>query len=739
MLLSVSSMAQTATVNGTVRDAETGETLIRANIRVEGTQRGAATNTHGFYILPDLEPGEVVLITSHVGFEAALDTVEVGSGSTVRVDVELQPESLEEVRVEAEEPLEEERAVGLQSVSTDLVNTLPTVFEADLFRSLQLMPGIKAANDFSSKLYIRGGSPDQTLILLDQTTVYNPTHFFGFYSTFNTDAIKDARVYKGAYPAEYGGRLGSVIDVTNRDGNRNRLAGNVSVGLLASRALVEGPISFGGVRGAFMFAGRRSTLEPLLSVLRNNVDEEGIPDKFYFYDLNGKVTLDLSPNDRISVGAYAGRDVVAVPIGEDAQFDLDYGNQTLSVGYSRVLGPTVFASARATASRYVSTPVGEVAGTTFERPNRITDYSGRIDLDVIPSSAFELGAGLWGGYFNLNLESRFNGETRIDVEIPAPYASGYVTSTVRPGAGWILSGGVRGDYFRPGNYFRLSPQLKVERLVGDDLVLQLAGGRYHQFLSLISNEAFSAFDTWVTVGEGVLPQESEQVVLGVKSKLSSSWRFDAELYGRTMRNLFDIRPEVQDVSGLAYEELFRVGEGYAYGAELTLEKNRGRLTGQLGYTLGVTRRRYPDEPSYSDWFAPKYDRLHDLNLILSYDLGKGWKVTGVAVYSTGQAYTEPEGQYVAGGFPFLPPDAGVLVSSSLNNARLPAYHRVDVGFTRTGSFFGVGSYELQLQVVNVYSRRNLWFVMYDFDENPPEQTLVKQLPILPNVSFSISF
>lgn len=180
-------MAQTATINGMVRDAETGETLILANVRVEGTQRGAATNEHGFYILPDLEPGEMVLVTSHVGFESSSDTVEVGSGNTIRVDVELQPKSLEEVRVQAEEPLEEERAVGLQSISTDLVNSLPSAFESDLFRSLQLLPGISAANDFSSKLYIRGGNPDQTLILLDQTTVYNPTHFFGFYSTFNTD------------------------------------------------------------------------------------------------------------------------------------------------------------------------------------------------------------------------------------------------------------------------------------------------------------------------------------------------------------------------------------------------------------------------------------------------------------------------------------------------------------------------------------------------------------------------
>ncbi len=748
--------AQTATLNGFVRDGASGETLIQAAVRVERADggaagRGAATNVQGFYTLGGLEPGTVTVVASYVGYRTVRQEVTLAPGETRRLDLDLPPEGVTsgEVVVEADEPLEEERAPGVQNVSIDLVEALPTVFEADLFRSIQLLPGVKSANDFSSALYIRGGSPDQTLILLDGTTVYNPTHFFGFFSTFNTEAIKDVRLYKGAYPSTYGGRLGSVIDIYNRDGNRNERAGSLTLGLLASRVGVEGPIADG--RATYSFNARRSTLEPLLAVLREQLDEDGIPESFYFYDVNAKVSVDLSPNDRLSVAGYAGRDQVVVPFGDDAQFDLDYGNRTASLAYNRVLSGTAFAQTRLTASRYFSYPTGDFGGTTFERPNTITDYSARADVEWLPSQAFELRTGVWGGTLDLGLSSAFNGSVQTDYQNPSRYASGYVQGKLRPGNGFILTGGVRAEYFRsltddltdaldpvPASYLRVSPQLQVERTFGDDLVVQAAAGRYHQFLSLISNEAFSGFDTWVTTGVGVPPQASEQAVLGVKTKLGEAWRLDVEVYARTLRDLFDTRPEVQDVAGLRYADLFRFGEGYATGAEFLLERGLGRLTGLLGYTIGVTRRRYPAEQQFGDFFPPKYDRLHDVTLVANVDLGRGWTATLAGAYATGQAYTTPASRYVVGGLPFEDSAANVLASNALNGSRLPPYHRVDVGFTRRGRFFGAAS-ELQLQLVNVYNRRNLWFVTYDFDTNPVEVGEVRQLPILPNVSLTLDF
>ncbi|MEM1117057.1 MAG: TonB-dependent receptor [Bacteroidota bacterium] len=750
-LCALTAEAQPATLNGFVRDAETGETLIQATVQVSGTGRGAATNVQGFYTLGGLEPGTITVVVSYIGYNTVREEITLEPGESRRLDLELAPEGVVsgEVVVEAEEPIEEERAPGVQNVSMDLVEALPTVFEADLFRSIQLLPGVKAANDFSSALYIRGGSPDQTLILLDGTTVYNPTHFFGFFSTFNTEAIKDVRLYKGAYPSTYGGRLGSVIDIYNRDGNRNERRGSLTLGLLASRAGVEGPLP--GKVGSYSLNVRRSTLEPLLAVLRDQLDEDGIPESFYFYDANGKVSVDLSPNDRVSLAAYAGRDQVVVPFGDDAQFDLDYGNRTASLAYNRVLSGTAFAQTRLTASRYFSYPTGEIAETTFERPNTITDYSLRTDVEWLPSQTFEARAGVWGGVLDLGLESAFNGSTQTDYQNPSRYASGYVQGRLRPGNGWIVTGGVRAEYFRsetddltddrepvPAAYTRFSPQLQVERTFGDDVVVQAAAGRYHQFLSLISNEAFSGFDTWVTTGVGVPPQESDQLVLGLKTNLSPAYRLDVEVYGRTLRDLFDTRPEVQDVAGLSYAELFRFGEGYAYGAEVLLERGLGRLTGLVSYTIGVTRRRYPDEPAFRDFFPPKYDRLHDLTVVANYDVGGGWRATVAGAYATGQAYTTPAARYTIGGVPFEDGTIDGLFSNGLNTARLDPYHRVDVGFTRTGSLFGAAS-ELQLQLVNVYNRRNLWFVTYDFDDNPVDVSEVRQLPILPNVSLSLDF
>ncbi|MAQ95521.1 MAG: TonB-dependent receptor [Rhodothermaceae bacterium] len=749
--LAGSASAQTAALNGFVRDAQSGETLLQATVRVEGTARGAATNVSGFYTLGDLPPGEATITASYLGYQPVRRTVTLTAGETTRLDIELAPEGVttDEVVVEAEEPIEEERAPGTTTVSIDLVEALPTVFEADLFRSIQLLPGVKASSDFSSALYIRGGSPDQTLILLDGTTVYNPTHFFGFFSTFNTEAIKDVRLYKGAYPSTYGGRLGSVVDVYNRDGNRNETHGSLSLGLLASRVGVEGPIP--GVPGSYSFNARRSTLEPLLAVLREQLDEDGIPESFYFYDLNGKVSVDLSPNDRISVASYAGRDQVVVPFGDDARFDLDYGNRTGSIAYNRVLSGTAFAQTRLTASRYFSYPTGEFGETGFERPNTITDYSVRSDVEWFPTGGVELKTGAWAGLLDLGLSSSFNGSTQTDYRNPSRYASGYVQGRLKPGNGWILTGGVRAEYFRsetddlldddpsvPASYVRVSPQVQVEKTMGENLVLQAAAGRYHQFLSLITNEAFSGFDTWVTTGVGVPPQESDQLVLGVKTNLGPAYRLDVEVYGRTLRDLFDTRPEVQDVAGLDYQDLFRFGRGYAYGAEVLLERGLGRLTGLVSYTIGVTRRRYPAEQQFDVYFPPKYDRLHDLTLVANYDLGRGWKATAVGAYATGQAYTSPSGLYVIDGLPFEDPDLVVSQTNALNSARLEPYHRADLGFTKTGAW-SWADYELQLQLVNVYNRRNLWFLNYDRGENPIGVTEVRQLPILPNVSISLAF
>ncbi|HET6567891.1 MAG TPA: carboxypeptidase-like regulatory domain-containing protein, partial [Rhodothermales bacterium] len=294
-----------ASVSGFVTDAQTGETLLLATVRLAGTGHAAATNSAGYYTVTGIEPGHYTLVATYVGYSDFEQEIDLAPGEARRVEIAMQPASVEigEVVVTSKREEEERRALGVSQMTTESVKQLPAVLEPDLFRALQLLPGVKAASDFSSGLYIRGGSPDQTLILLDRNTVYNPSHFFGFFSPFNPDAIKDVRLYKGGYPAPYGGRLGSVLEVYNKEGNRNRVAGGLSIGMLASRAYVEGPYS----RGSWMLAVRRSTIDPLLSALRA-ADVDGIPNLFYFYDVNAKVNLDASRDDRFSVSVYTGKD-----------------------------------------------------------------------------------------------------------------------------------------------------------------------------------------------------------------------------------------------------------------------------------------------------------------------------------------------------------------------------------------------------------------------------------------------
>lgn len=725
--------AENATLNGYVRDVKSGETLIGANVYFENTERGTATNNSGYYILTDLVPGAYTFVVSYIGYEKFRQRLTLIPGESRRIDIDLRPGSVtvRELVVEGDREVEEPRSIGVATMTPRLIRELPSVIEADLFRAIQLLPGIKAASDFSSGLYIRGGSPDQTLILLDRTTVYNPTHFFGFFSAFNPDAIKDVRIYKGGYPLEYGGRLGSVVDIYNRDGNRREFQGKISLGLLASRLNVEGPFK----NGSWMFAGRRSTLEPVLAILRKNIED--VPETFYFYDFNGKINYDPNADNKLSLALYSSTDKVVFPFGEDAVFDLGYGNRTMSLNWTHLFSPRVFSVFTLTGSQYFSKPRIQISATPFERDNEILDVSAKGDLEYIASDHRQIKAGFWLGRFTLNLSERFDAQETLRERIRTNYASVYAEYKWQPDVRWNLKGGVRANYFSSGNYLRVEPRFSLEHAYSSDIRFQAVYGRYYQFLTLITNEAFSGFDTWLTTDNGVPPAFGDQFVLGVKTRPSENYNVDVEIYYRSMRDLFELDPRVPDTAGLQYAELFRFGQGYAYGAELFIQKTHGRLYGFLGYTWGNSRRRFPE---YNDnkFYPPKYDRIHDVNLVLNYKLSKKWRATATFNYATGQAYTRVLGTYSVQ-LPTSSQNRDPFIVGDLNAARLPPYHRFDIGFTRSGKFFIGGNYQLHLQVINLYSRRNVWFYNYDLNKNPITREDVRMLPIVPNISLTVDF
>lgn len=735
-------IAQNASVNGYITDKSSGETLISANVALLENNRGTSTNTLGYFSLTNLEPGTYTIAGSYIGFKLFRKTINLSADETLRLDIALEPNvvSTDEIVVTSERVKEEQKDIGTAEINTELIKSLPKVFEADVFRSIQLLPGVKAASDFSSGLYIRGGSPDQTLILLDRNTVYNPSHFFGFFSTFNPDAIKDVRLYKGGYPAEYGGRLGSVLTIYNKDGNRNETEGTATLGMLASRVSIEGPYK----RGSWMFSARRSTLEPVLAALRSTTDN--IPSSFYFLDFNGKVNFDASNNDKLSLAFYSGQDKVNFPFSDDAEFKLNYGNRTLSTNWTHIFSDKLFSNFVLTGSQYFNYPEVKLGGTPIERRNNIYDYSVKADLEYLPNEKHELAIGIWAGTLTIRLNDRFDDEPSFSSRSHSKYGSVYLSDTWRPSDKWKIVSGIRTSYLSDGDYFRLEPRVSLEYKATDRIRLQTAYGRYNQYLTLITNEAFSGFDVWLTADDGVKPSFGDQFIVGAKTIPFSDYGLDIEFYYRTMNDLFELDPFLQDVSGLDYPELFRIGNGDAYGAEVFFEKRIGDLTGFIGYTFAYTWKKFDEynndigNPDGSGRrYPPKYDRRNDVNLVLSYQLSKRWKSTLSFNYATGQAYTQVLGRYTVSNTPWSNADFNTFTVGKINASRLPAYHRMDVSFARSGTFFGMGEAEWQFQIINVYSRRNIWFYNFDFDDNPVSRSEVPLLPLLPTISYTVNF
>lgn len=732
-----------AALDGFITDASNGETLISANVILEGTFRGATTNLSGYYAISGIEPGTYTVRYSYIGFGTVTREVVLAAGESVRLDIELATteELLETLEVSADRITEgEQRSIGVSQIGVATIQQLPQVFEPDVFRSLQLLPGVAQSSDYSSGLYIRGGDPAQTLILLDRTKIYNPSHVFGFFSTFNTDAIKDVRLYKGGFPANYGGVLGSVLDIQNKDGNRRETHGKLSIGLLASRAFAEGPYS----RGSWMVAVRRSTLEPILGALQSI---DAVPRAFYFYDFNGKINLDASRNDKLSLSFYTGSDYLRSAFTEGIEIKLRYGNRTVAGSWVHLWSNQFFSNVTLTTSWYESMPRATFSGTNFKQINRVIETSIRADFEYYPGPKHDLSGGIWTGVFNAPLTNFFDDREVFHTRNRVEHASFYLQDTYHPTESWSISAGLRGTYYGYGNHFTLAPRFSLERQLGSDVRLQASAGRYYQFLTLITNEVFSGFDFWLTSGEGVKPAYGDQFILGLKTNLSSGITLDTEAYYRTMRQLFVLDPFSTGLAGLEYSELFAFGEGMARGAEIQLSRQEGRINGFIAYTLAHTNRAYPrlnqDLFGESRVFVPRNDRLHDLNVVGQWRISRRWELGAVFTYATGQAYTRPEASYTIHDLDFVNGlnQTDLLVSPGLNQSRLPAYHRLDLGVTWTGSLKRFADYTLQIQAINVYARSNTWFIFNEIeDDGTLSRSTIPQIPFpLPNLSFTVDF
>ena len=726
--------AQEAALSGTVVDAETGDPLPMANVVVSETDQGASTGDDGRFHLDDLAPGNYTVVASYLGYQSTEKVVELDAGTETQIMLELIPEGVEveEVTVEGFRPDRNPRDLGVTRLDAEEVRRLPAVLEPDVFRSLQLLPGVQAASDFSSGLYVRGGSPDQTLVTLDGAPIYNPTHVFGFFSAFNPDAIDDVQLYKGGFPASYGGRLGSVVDLETRPGNSDARAGGASIGLLASRAHVRG----GSDWGTYMLSVRRSTLEPLFAAL-DGVDD--IPDHFAFYDVNARVALDLTSRDRLTVSGYMARDGLDYQLLGDTNFDVRYGNRAFTANWQHLVSDRLFTTVRATASHYDSTPGAQLGGTDFERDSDVYDVSASGEVYWEAHDQHTIDAGLRFGSFTTDLRNAFDGEEGFSPRTQTAYGAAYLENTYRPTDRWRLRAGLRANYYDQGGEWGFAPRFSAQYDLTDDVQFQAGYGRYFQYLTLVSTELFSAFDFWLTTDDGVDPSYGDQFTAGVKTTPFTGWEFDVEFYYRTMRDLFELDQRLTDFEGIPYEETLLFGEGYATGLEVLMRRNEGFINGFVGYTLGRTERRF-DGFEGGQYYTPRFDRTHDLTAVMNVDMTDRWRATAVFTYATGQTFTEPSRQYQMVDTPFSSSPLDTFVSD-FNADRLPPYHRLDVGVQRAAPFFDLGTYEIQLQVINAYARENVWFYFFESDEdNAVTRNAVPQIPVpLPNLSVTFTF
>ncbi|MDR8393139.1 TonB-dependent receptor [Aliifodinibius sp. S!AR15-10] len=731
-----------SSVYGYITELNTGDYLISANIAFSPEGRGTTTNSMGYYELNDIAPGTYTLVSTYIGYKRFEKEITLLPGERLRLDISLEPMEyrLQDVVVESKMQNEVRRNIGIAHVSASLVNDLPSVVQTDLFRSLQLLPGITSASDFSSGLYVRGGSPDQTLILLDNATVYNPSHFFGFYSTFNPSAIGDVNLYKGNYPSQFGERLGSVISINSKEGSQNKFGGTVDLGLLALGASLEGPL---GKNGSWMLAMRRSTLEPMLGVLRKSYED--IPEHFYFTDLNGKVSGNINPNNKVSLSFYSGLDNLVFPVGKDVGIDLKYGNQIISSKWRHILSDNLFTEINISNSRYYNFPGVNVASTYYERSNGIHDVSVSAKVEYLPEGNHEFLVGLWIKDQTLSFEDREDQYVTFETEIRSLYSSLYLQDNWMLFDNVMFSPGVRINQIIGGDFFRAEPRLSFEYRPIEPLRLQAAYGQYSQFMTLISNDSFTGLDVWLTATDQVPPAYGDQFALGIKTIPRAGYKIDAELYYRTMSSLFEPDPFLPDWSGMNYRDIFRFGKGYAYGIELFMERHIGDLTGFMGYTYSVTRRRFPNfnEPlarkGTAGFYPTRFDRSHDLNLVMEYQFNAQWSASTVFSLASGQPFTKPLARSKTFNSPLSATDSPQIITGKVHGSRLPPYHRLDLSCTRTGTFWGVAVTELQVQVINVYSRRNIWFYNYNLDHNLAKRNEVRLLPLMPSISYSIKF
>jgi outer membrane receptor protein involved in Fe transport len=731
-----------ATLNGYVIDASTQETLIAATVVVKGTKLGALTNKSGFFAIRSIPPGKQTVVISLLGYARRDTVMEFTEGKALELRIALTPGSVQgrDVVIEGDRDVQKrEITISRIDVPMKQLSQLRIGGEADVFRSLQYLPGVLTSSQVSSGLFIRGGSPDQNLVLLDGSTVYNPSHLFGFFSTFNPDAIKDVDLVKGGFPAEYGGRLSAVIDLTQKDGNRNEFEGVASLGAISSRLSLQGPIG----NGSWFIGGRRTYLDLLLGLLPE--DKENPLPSFNFYDVNAKISQTVFGRDKIFLSGFASQDKLGLT-NSGLSFDIGIGNRAGSAGWNHIFGDDLFSNVVFSATQYRNGFDGNNAGFQFKVENIITDYTGKGSIEWFATDGLTLKAGFEGTHYVFDYEKNFSGSTdssaqkgtnegsQTNLTIKDDSYAGYGQVNYQLTELFALQGGVRVDHSRVAKATTVDPRLALRYQIQDNVALKAAWGIYHQYLRLASQLDFSFFDTWLPSDTSVVPSKAEHYILGIETKPFEGYSLNADLYYKKLYNISEFNQYA--LGGKKVSDIFFSGNGDAYGVEIFLQKKAGDLTGWLGYAYGVVNARF-DSINNGNSFHPKYDRRHDLKIVAQYKLNDRWEIGASFTLQSGQPYTGATSRFQTG-LPGESDGSDITVPTDRYSLRLPMSHQLNLNVNYNTTFFGLPA-RLLIDIFNVYSHRDIWFRYYDASKSITEVTDVRLLPIIPTVSFEVKF
>lgn len=774
MLLSISMLtwlaipvlwSQTCRLSGSIRAAEDGETLPGVSVTVSGSEGGTSSNEYGFYSIAVPMGDSIVVSFSFVGFETKQYRLLL-KGDT-RLDVALSSGiELEAVDVVAEgiRAAFSSTQMSAEAISAREAKMIPVLLgETDILKAIQLKPGMPSGGEGVSGLFVRGGGSDQNLILLDEAVVYNPSHLFGFFSTFNTDAVKDLKLYKGGFPSQYGGRLSSVIDVRLQDGNNQAFSGSGGLGLLSSRLTLEGPLAKS--KSSFILSGRRTYVDAFTRAVNqanaaNGGSGSPIPN-YYFYDFNGKVNIQIGEKDRLYLSGYLGRDRFSFP-GDDFSFNFDWGNATGTLRWNHIYSPKLFSNTSFTFSDYQYDISNNLSGFSSSLGSRIQDGSAKMDFYYSASNSHQLRMGIQAIRHLFTVGRLKAGSTDGAVSFSAgrDYTSlewgAYVSDDWSVSSDFSLEGGLRWSGFLTTGaaYAGMEPRIAARLGVSPNASFKLSYARMMQYLHLVANAGVALpTDVWYPSTSAVRPQASEQVALGWSYLPAPGWVVEVETYYKKLKNQLEFVDGAQLFVNDNLEQEFAIGSGRSYGLEFSVERKSGDLTGWIGYTLARVKREgfvpLAEGRTFSQVgpFSPIYDRRHNLSVVLFWTLSRRWTASATFVYGSGDLRWLPVGRFSFQDIGGAGSQTVVPIYQDRNNFRIPAYHRLDAGVS-CRFFPKWGESDLTLSVVNVYDRRNVFFIFLEPEfvtadgVDIPVGIKAKQVslfPILPALSWNFKF